>query len=114
LAPPTTTSRPGRLLATLVALIVVLLIGVLGATLFQPSHWSGRFRVGKGLDISSGTTITLKAVYPRGTSSAALATDLATAQTIMNDRVNGAGFNGASVTTQTPNLINVSVPGKGV
>jgi preprotein translocase subunit SecD len=101
------------LLATLVALIAVLLIGVLGGTLFQPSHWDGRFRVGKGLDISSGTTITLKAVPPPNTSSARLQTDLNTAQTIMNSRVNGAGFNGAIVTTQSPNLINVSVPGKG-
>jgi preprotein translocase subunit SecD len=114
LAPPTTTSRPGRLLATLAALIVVLVIGVLGGTLFQPSHWDSRFRVGKGLDISSGTTITLQAVAPPNTSSAQLQTDLNTAQTIMNSRVNGAGFNGASVTTQSPDLINVSVPGKGV
>jgi preprotein translocase subunit SecD len=114
LAPPTTVSRPGRLLAALAALIVVLVIGVLGGTLFQPSHWDSRFRVGKGLDISSGTTITLQAVAPPNTSSAQLQTDLNTAQTIMNSRVNGAGFNGAIVTTQSPDLINVSVPGKGV
>jgi preprotein translocase subunit SecD len=114
LAPPTTTSRPGRLLATLAALIVVLLIGVLGGSLFQPSHWQSRFHVGRGLDISSGTTITLKAVAPPNTSSAELQTDLNTAQTIMTSRVNGAGFNGAVVTTQTPDLINVSVPGQGV
>jgi preprotein translocase subunit SecD len=113
LASPTTTSRPGRLLTLLAALIVVLVIGVLGGALFQPSHWDSRFRVGKGLDISSGTTITLKAVAPPNTSSAQLQTDLDTAQTIMNSRVNGAGFNGASVTTQSPDLINVSVPGKG-
>ena len=114
MAPPTTTSRPGRLLATLAALIVVLVIGVLGGTLSQPSHWDSRLRVGKGLDISSGTTITLKAVAPPNTSSAQLQTDLNTAQTIMNSRVNSAGFNGASVTTQSPDLINVSMPGKGV
>jgi preprotein translocase subunit SecD len=114
LAPPTTTSRPGRLLAALAALIVVLLIGVLGGTLFQPPHWHSRFRIGKGLDISSGTVITLQAVAPPHTSSAQLQSDLNTAQTIMNSRVNGAGFNGATVTTQSPNLINVSVPGKGV
>jgi len=116
LAPPTTTSRPGRLLATLVALIVVLLIGVLGTSLFQPSHWDSRFHVGKALDISSGTTITLQAVLPAHTSasSAQTQTDLNTAQSIMESRVNGAGFNGATVTTQTPDLINVTVPGKGV
>jgi preprotein translocase subunit SecD len=96
--------------------IVVLLIGVLGGSLFQPSHWHSRFWIGKGLDISSGTTITLQAVPPPGVSStsAQMQADLNTAQTIMNSRVNGAGFNGASVTTQTPDLINVSVPGQGV
>jgi preprotein translocase subunit SecD len=113
-ASPTTTSRPGRLLAALAALIVVLLVGVLGGTLFQPSHWHSRFRIGKGLDISSGTMITLQAVAPPHTSSAQMQSDLNTAQTIMNSRVNGAGFNGATVTTQSPDLINVSVPGKGV
>jgi preprotein translocase subunit SecD len=114
LAPPSTTSRPGRLLLTLAALIVVMLIGVLGGSLFQPSHWDSRFKVGRGLDISSGTTIALKAVTPSHTktSSAQMASDLALAQSIMNSRINGAGFNGASVTTEGTNLINVSVPGK--
>jgi preprotein translocase subunit SecD len=114
LAPPSTTSRPGRLLLTLAALIVVMLIGVLGGFLFQPSHWDSRFKVGRGLDISSGTTIALKAVTPSQTktSSAQMASDLALAQSIMNSRINGAGFNGASVTTEGTNLINVSVPGK--
>jgi preprotein translocase subunit SecD len=97
-------------------LIVVLLIGVLGGSLSQPSHWHSRFWIGKGLDISSGITITLQAVPPPGVSStsAQMQADLNTAQAIMNSRVNGAGFNGASVTTQTPDLINVSVPGQGV
>jgi hypothetical protein len=38
-APPTTTSRPGRLLGTLVALIVILLLGVLAGSTFQPANW---------------------------------------------------------------------------
>ncbi len=116
MAPPTTTSKPGRHLAALAVLIVVLLLGVLGGTLFQPSQWHSRFKVGKGLDISSGTTITLRAVPPAhvSSSSAQVQADLSTAQTIMNSRVNGAGFNGATVTTQSPDLINVSVPGKNV
>jgi len=94
----------------------VLLIGVLGGSLFQPSHWDSRFKVGRGLDISSGTTISLQAVTPPGTkpSSAQMASDLSLAQSIMNSRINGAGFNGASVTTEGTNLINVSVPGKTV
>jgi preprotein translocase subunit SecD len=101
------------LLATLAVLIVVLLLSVLAGSLAQPSAWHKRFKVGLGLDLTSGTTLTLKAVPPKGTTSTQLATDLNTAQSIMNSRVNGAGFNGAAVTTQSPNLINVTVPGQG-
>jgi len=112
-APPTTTSRPGRLLGALAALIVILLLGVLAGSLAQPSNWHNRFKVHLGLDLSSGTTVTLKAVPPPGTSATQLASDMTTAQQIMSSRVNGAGFNGASVTTQGTNLINVTVPGQG-
>jgi preprotein translocase subunit SecD len=112
-APPTTTSRPGRLLATLAVLIVVLLLGVLAGSLFQPAGWHKRFKVGLGLDLTSGTTLTLRAVPPKGTTATQLAADMSTAQSIMNSRVNGAGFNGAAVTTQGTNLINVTVPGQG-
>jgi preprotein translocase subunit SecD len=112
-APPTTTSRPGRLLTTLAVLIVILLLGVLAGSLFQPSSWHNRFKVGLGLDLTSGTTLTLQAVAPKGTSATQLAADMSTAQSIMNSRVNGAGFNGASVTTESTNLINVTVPGQG-
>jgi preprotein translocase subunit SecD len=111
--PTTTTTRPGRLLAALVVLIVILLLGVLGGSVFHPANWHTRFKVGRGLDISSGTTVTLQALPPRGTTSAQLAVDLGTAVSIMNSRVNGAGFNGATVTSQSPDLINVTVPGKG-
>jgi preprotein translocase subunit SecD len=113
LAPPTTTSRPGRSLLALVVLIVVLVLGVLGSSLFKPADWHKRFYVGRGLDISSGTTVTLKAIPPKGTTPDQLAADMSTAVSIMNSRVNGAGFNGASVTSQGTDLINVTVPGKG-
>jgi preprotein translocase subunit SecD len=112
-APPTTTSKPGRLLATLAVLIVILLLGVLAGSLAQPANWHKRFKVGLGLDLSSGTTVTLRAVPPKGTSASQLSTDMGTAQSIMSSRVDGAGFNGASVTTQGTYLINVTVPGQG-
>jgi preprotein translocase subunit SecD len=111
--PPTTTSRPGRLLGSLAVLIVILLLGVLAGSIAQPSNWHKRFKVDLGLDLSSGTTVTLKAVPPKGTSATQLASDMTTAQQIMSNRVNGAGFNGSSVTTQGTNLINVTVPGQG-
>jgi preprotein translocase subunit SecD len=110
----TTKTRPGRLLLTLVVLIVILLLGVLGGSLAQPAHWQHRFKVGLGLDLSSGTTVTLQALPPPGTSSTTLAAEMNTAVSIMNSRVDGAGFNGATVTSQGTNLINVTVPGKGV
>jgi preprotein translocase subunit SecD len=112
-APPTTSSKPGRLLATLAVLIVVLLLGVLAGSLAQPSSWHKRFKVGLGLDLSSGTTVTLRAIPPKGTTPAQLTNDMSTAQSIMTSRVDGAGFNGASVTTQGTDLINVTVPGQG-
>jgi preprotein translocase subunit SecD len=94
-------------------LIVVLLVGVLASSLFQPASWHKRFKVGLGLDLTSGTTLTLQALPPKGTTPTQLATDMGTAESIMNSRVNGAGFNGASVTTEGTNLINVTVPGQG-
>ena len=110
--PTTTTTRPGRYLAALVVLIVIMLLGVLGGSLPQPGHWQHRFKVGLGLDLSSGTTVTLKAVTPNKKAPSSQA--MATAVSIMNSRVNGAGFNGATVVPQGNDLINVTVPGKGV
>jgi preprotein translocase subunit SecD len=108
----TTTSRPGRLLLTLVVLIVVLLLGVLAGSAFQPSSWHKRFKVGLGLDLSSGTTVTLQAVTPGGKQPSPAA--MGTAVSIMNSRVNGAGFNGATVVPEGGNLITVTVPNKSV
>ena len=95
--PPTTTTttRPGRLLVALVVLIVLLLLGVLGGSLAQPSNWHKRFKVGLGLDLSSGTTVTLHAVTHGGKRPSPAAMSLAVS--IMNSRVNGVGFNGATV-----------------
>ena len=100
LAPPTTTSRPGRLLAALVALIVVLLLGVLGGSsvpageLAQPVQGRPRPRP---LQRHHGDPAGSAAAGRRP--STQLQADMNTAQSIMNSRVNGAGFNGASVTT---------------
>jgi preprotein translocase subunit SecD len=94
----------------LVVLIVIMLFGVLGGALAQPSNWHKRFKVGLGLDLSSGTTVTLQAITPGGKAPSPAA--MGTALSIMNSRVNGAGFNGATVVPQGNNLINVSVPNK--
>ena len=65
MAPPSSNaSRPGRALAVLAALIVVLLLALLASDLASPGSWSKAFRVHLGLDLTSGTTVELRAVKP--------------------------------------------------
>jgi preprotein translocase subunit SecD len=111
--PPRTTqtSQPWRYLAALAALLIVMLVGILGTYTFEPGNWHKGFKVGLGLDLSSGTTVLLKAVTPHG--QPPTAAEMTEAKNIMTNRVNGAGFNGASVQTSGTNQIAVSVPGKG-
>ena len=112
MAPPSTTkSRPGRALATLLVLIVALLLAIVGKNITSPGDWQHDFKVQLGLDLSSGTTVTLRADTPTGQSPTA--SDMATAISIMESRVNHAGFSGATVQQQGTNIITVSVPGKG-
>ncbi len=60
-APSRTVPHPGRALAALCVLILAMLLGILGGELFTPSQWQHQFKVGLGLDLSSGTQVTLKA-----------------------------------------------------
>jgi preprotein translocase subunit SecD len=111
-APPSSTrSRPGRALAALIAILIIMLVAIVGKDAFQPGSWHRNFRVQLGLDLSSGTTVTLKAVTPHNVPPSAA--DMTTAISIMNQRVNSAGFTGASVQQQGSNIITVAVPGKG-
>lgn len=103
-------SRPGRYLIALAVLLLLLLAGVLGGAIVSPGGWQSRFVVHLGLDLSSGTTVTLKAVSPNG--KVPNATDMNTAVSILTSRVNGQGFTGASVQKQGTDLIVVTVPGK--
>src|SRR5262245_7903161 len=88
---------------------------IIGTAAAHPGDWHSKFKVGLGLDLSSGTTITIKAVpltvhgqHVATPSSSAMAQSIA----ILNSRVNGQGFTGAKVQQQGSNLIIVSVPGK--
>lgn len=54
-------SKPVRALAALAAVIVIMLISVLGNETFSPGNWHQQFKVGLGLDLSSGTQVVLKA-----------------------------------------------------
>jgi preprotein translocase subunit SecD len=94
----------------LVALIVIMLLGILGGDLFSPGHWHKDFKVGLGLDLSSGTQLTMKATpLNGGTPSTA---EMNEAISIILARVNGTGNSGAVVQTEGPDDLNVSVPGK--
>ena len=111
MAPPSSNaSRPGRALAVLAALIVVLLLAILGSDLASPGSWSKNFRVHLGLDLTSGTTVELRAVKPGGRPPTA--TDMQQAIQIMENRVNASGTTEAQVQQQGSDIINVSVPGQ--
>jgi preprotein translocase subunit SecD len=99
----------------LAGLLIVLFAVIIGGEIGHPGNWHDKFKVGLGLDLSSGTTITIKAVplkehgsQEQTPSSSAMAQSIA----ILNSRVNGQGFTGAKVQQQGSNLIVVSVPGK--
>jgi preprotein translocase subunit SecD len=109
-APAKNVPHPGRALAALVALIVIMLLGILGGSLFSPGHWQRDFKVDLGLDLSSGIQVTMKATTPTGgiPSSA----EMNQAKSIILARVNATGNSGATVQTEGDQDLNVSVPGK--
>jgi preprotein translocase subunit SecD len=109
-APPSRSgSRPGRALAALAVLILVMLISITGSQTFNPGNWHKQFKVGLGLDLSSGTQVVLKAQTAKGAPSSAAMTQ---AISVLESRVNGTGNSGAQVQQQGADLINVTVPGK--
>ena len=111
MAPPTgNASRPGRHLAVLAAIIVLLLLAIVGANVAAPAKWHQAFQVHLGLDLTSGTTVSLKAVPVHG--STVTQTEMTEAQQIMFNRVNSAGFTEAQVVPQGTNIMTVSVPGQ--
>jgi preprotein translocase subunit SecD len=109
-APTKTVPHPGRALAALIALIVIMLLAIAGGDLFSPGKWHNDYRVGLGLDLSSGTELSMKATTLNG--GVPSADDLNEAKTIILSRVNASGNTGAEVQTQGNDILNVSVPGK--
>jgi preprotein translocase subunit SecD len=112
-APPSRSApRPGRALAGLAVIILVMLFSILGKETFTPGNWHQQFKVGLGLDLSSGTQVVLQAAQQKdGKPPAAGA--MQQAITVLESRVNGTGNSGAKVQQVGSDLINVSVPGKG-
>ena len=110
MAPPSrTVPHPGRALALLLALILAMLLGILGGKLFSPSQWHQQFKVGLGLDLSSGTQVTLQAQTLCGKPPSAAS--MSAAVGVIESRVNGTGNSGAQVQPQGTNLLVVTVPG---
>ena len=107
---PGLVSRPWRYLGILVALLIVMLATILGGAALHPGSWHDKFKVGLGLDLSSGTTFTIKAVAPHNTTPTS--SQMSQSIAILNSRVNGQGFTGAKVQQQGTDNIVVSVPGK--
>jgi preprotein translocase subunit SecD len=91
-------------------LLIVLFAAIIGSAFVHPGSWHSKFKVGLGLDLSSGTTITIKAVAPHNTTPTS--SQMSQSIAILNSRVNGQGFTGAKVQQQGTNTIVVSVPGK--
>ncbi len=100
-------------MAVLAALIVVMFLAIVGSNIASPGHWGKDFKVKLGLDLTSGTTVALRAQAPKGVSTTQFAADMTQAKNIMANRVNGAGFTEAQVQQQGSDIINVAVPGAG-
>ena len=95
----------------LLVLILAMLLGILGGKLFSPSQWGDQFKVGLGLDLSSGTQVTLQAQTLSGKPPSS--DEMNAAVSVIESRVNGTGNSGAQVQPQGTNLLVVTVPGEG-
>lgn len=110
MAPPRRSGpRPARALALLAVVILVMLISITGKETFNPGKWHQQFKVGLGLDLSSGTEVVLQAHTAKGVPSAGA---MQQAISVLLSRVNGTGNSGAQVQQQGADLINVSIPGQ--
>ncbi|TVZ02629.1 protein translocase subunit SecD [Trebonia kvetii] len=102
--------RPVRALIALAAIIVIMLISVLGNETLSPGKWHQQFKVGLGLDLSSGTEVVLKAETHDGKAPAS--GEMRQAIAVEQSRVDRTGTSGAQVQQQGSDTINVTVPGK--
>ncbi|MER5897921.1 protein translocase subunit SecD [Streptomyces sp. NPDC001876] len=94
-------SRPGRALAFILIAMVALTGGM---------FWSGHTTPRLGIDLAGGTSITLKAKSQPGKPDAINETNMNTAVSIIERRVNGLGVSEAEVQTQGKSNIIVNIP----
>jgi preprotein translocase subunit SecD len=91
-------------------LVFVMLAAVISGAALHPGDWHSKFKVGLGLDLHGGTTVTLKAVAANG--GVPSKTNMDTAISILESRFNGLGINNTTVQQQGSQFINISIPGK--
>ncbi|MER7899587.1 protein translocase subunit SecD [Streptomyces sp. NPDC096046] len=94
-------SKPGRSLA-----LILIAIAALTGGMFASGHTKPRL----GIDLAGGTSITLRAVPEAGNEAAINKTNMDTAVSIMERRVNGLGVSEAEVQTQGRENIIVNIP----
>ena len=87
-----------------------MLISVLGNQTLSPGKWHQQFKVGLGLDLSSGTEVVLKAETHDGKPPAS--GEMQQAISVEQSRVDLTGSSGAQVQQQGSDMINITVPGK--
>ncbi|MFD5753344.1 protein translocase subunit SecD [Streptomyces sp. NPDC127033] len=93
--------RPGRTLALFLIAMVALTGGM---------FWSGHVTPRLGIDLAGGTSITLQAKNTPGKPNAINKTNMDTAVSIIERRVNGLGVSEAEVQTQGNENIIVNIP----
>jgi preprotein translocase subunit SecD len=96
---------PGRFLALLGVIIVALY-----ATMFGTGNLTPRL----GIDLAGGTSAIYTASPPKGSTTGITAANMATAVSIIQDRVNGFGVSEAQVSKQGSDTIDVEIPGQNV
>jgi preprotein translocase subunit SecD len=97
------------LLGALVVIIVVMFAAIIGGEALHPGSWHQKFKIGLGLDLAGGTSVTLKAVADHG--GVPSKADMTQAIAILNSRFNALGVNNTTVVQQGSQYINVSIPG---
>ena len=104
MAGPTPAPKPGRSLAIIAAVLILMYAGML---LLQGTKPTPKL----GLDLQGGTSVTLTARLPEGKNGQITKSAMDQAKQIIEDRVNGTGVAEAEVAVQGNKNIVVNIPG---
>ena len=104
MAGPTPAPKPGRSLAIIAALLILMYAGML---LLQGTKPTPKL----GLDLQGGTSVTLTARLPEGEKGQITKSAMDQAKQIIEDRVNGTGVAEAEVAVEGNKNIVVNIPG---